>query len=541
MSLALSKSGAIAGTSPLSRLRPALVAAVFVVISCVLALAQSTGTTVTLAWNPVASSATAGYRLYQGAASRSYTNLFDAGNQTNATISGLAAGCTYYFAVTDYTTNGLESDYSIELSYTVPLATNVAPTVVLTAPANGTVYSAPAGIGLAASVVTNGHTIAKVQFYSGSALLGEDALPPYVFSWTSVPAGNYTLSAQVVYDSGSVATSPSISVTVAAPPTAGTTFAASSGSISGFVVTNGMIFQTTTTGVTNGGRAAYTFTVGASGDYLVSGLVDATNANANSFYVNIDAEPSDPTMIWDIPVIATFTNQTVSWRGNGTATTDQFTPKVFNLAQGTHQLIVRGRAAYAQLASLTIVPATVLPNPWQALDIGSPLLTGSASISGSQYTVAGAGALSGSADQLRFLYQSMSGNGEIRARLSSLQGLNADGRGGVLMREALTPGARYAFMGLSGDGTVYWQRRASTSGSTTSNTSGSGTASNFWARVVRSGNKFYGYKSADGINWTRVASASIGMATNIYFGFAVASGSSNTVGTAVFDNANVIP
>jgi hypothetical protein len=45
--------------------------------------------------------------------------------------------------------------------------------VTLTAPADGSVYVAPANINLTASVATNGHSIQKVQFYNGANLLAE--------------------------------------------------------------------------------------------------------------------------------------------------------------------------------------------------------------------------------------------------------------------------------------------------------------------------------------------------------------------------------
>jgi len=90
------------------------------------------------------------------------------------------------------------------------------------------------------------------------------------------------------------------------------------------------------------GRAAYTFTISTTGDYLVSAPVNAPDESANSFFVNIDAEPTDPEMTWDIPLTSGLTERTVSWRGNGTFDNAQFTPKVFNLSAGTHTLIVRG-------------------------------------------------------------------------------------------------------------------------------------------------------------------------------------------------------
>ena len=47
---------------------------------------------VTLAWDPSPSSDVAGYNLYYGPTSRTYTNMINAGSVTNVTVSGLAAG-----------------------------------------------------------------------------------------------------------------------------------------------------------------------------------------------------------------------------------------------------------------------------------------------------------------------------------------------------------------------------------------------------------------------------------------------------------------
>jgi hypothetical protein len=44
----------------------------------------------------------------------------DVGSATNGTISGLVELVTYFFAVTAYDASSLESDFSNELSFTVP-------------------------------------------------------------------------------------------------------------------------------------------------------------------------------------------------------------------------------------------------------------------------------------------------------------------------------------------------------------------------------------------------------------------------------------
>src|SRR6185503_15709201 len=136
------------------------------------------------------------------------------------------------------------------------------------------------------------------------------------------------------------------------------TFAATSGTITApFVITNGIISQPVSTDVTNGGRTAYNFTIVGAGEYTISALVNAPDVSANSFFVNIDAEPVDPTMIWDVPITTNLAARTVSWRGSGTFDSNQFAPKVFTLAAGAHQLIVRGREADCQLGTITIAPA----------------------------------------------------------------------------------------------------------------------------------------------------------------------------------------
>jgi hypothetical protein len=78
---------------------------------------------VSLAWDPSPDTNVVGYKVYYGVASRTYTNIVDVGDVTNTTISGLVEGTTYYFAVTAYNILGMESDFSAEVSYTVPVST----------------------------------------------------------------------------------------------------------------------------------------------------------------------------------------------------------------------------------------------------------------------------------------------------------------------------------------------------------------------------------------------------------------------------------
>lgn len=364
-----------------------------ILIGCLSLIALATSaqsqSSVTLAWDPDPGSAIAGYRLYDGTASRTYTNVIDVGNATTNTVSGLISGVTYFFAVTAYDTNGLESDYSAEVGYTVPLPTNSPPVIVLTSPANGTVYTEPATISLSASVTANGHSITQVQFNNGATLLGAVASAPYVFAWNNVSAGIYSLSAQVVYDPGSTVASAPVTVTVSSGrPGSGLTFAADSGTFTApFVASNGTLSQSVTTGVTDGGEATYNFNIVNAGNYLVSAMVIAPSEAQNSFYVNIDSEPLDPLMIWDVPTSSTLTFQTVSWRGKGSGdpASSQFIPEVFTLSAGTHQLIIRGREANTTLGTISI--AAVPPMLQIRATAGGPVILSGTGQPGQTYDV----------------------------------------------------------------------------------------------------------------------------------------------------------
>src|SRR5262249_48873477 len=154
----------------------------------------------------------AGYKVYQGGTSGIYTNSINVGNVTQATVSGMIVGRTYYFAATAYNSLGIESDYSSEIAYTVPASSP--PVIMLTSPTNGATYSAPATVHLAANVVPNGHTITKVQFFSNGTLANEVTVAPFVTDLGNVSAGVYSYSARLVYDGVLTVDSGSVGVTV---------------------------------------------------------------------------------------------------------------------------------------------------------------------------------------------------------------------------------------------------------------------------------------------------------------------------------------
>ena len=167
---------------------------------------------VTLAWNPSADPSVVGYRMHYGTSSGNYTTTLDLGNTTKVTLSNLTPGIPYFIVVTAYNASGAESKPTNEISAT----TSGSPTVVLSTPGNSANFNGPTMLTLSATASEIGGNIARVEFYSGSAKLGESASPPFTAQWIAQP-GSYALSA-VAYDaSGATVQSVPVSVTVTQP------------------------------------------------------------------------------------------------------------------------------------------------------------------------------------------------------------------------------------------------------------------------------------------------------------------------------------
>jgi O-glycosyl hydrolase len=150
----------------------------------------------------------------------------------SGTLTNLPSVSSLELYYTDSTNNLVQSDTvpvtDGSFSVSVPpdsvftLATsnsNLAlPAIVLTSPANDASFAAPATVRLAAGVTANGHSITGVGFYNDTTLLGEATNAPYTFTWSSVPAGTYRLTARLVYDAGSTLSSTAVNMTITNSP-----------------------------------------------------------------------------------------------------------------------------------------------------------------------------------------------------------------------------------------------------------------------------------------------------------------------------------
>jgi hypothetical protein len=107
---------------------------------------------------------------------------------------------------------------STAVSVTVNSASNQAPTVSLTSPSAGASFTAGANITLSATAGDSDGTVARVEFYHGTTLVGSDTTNAYSVVWTGATAGTYTLTARAVDDDGATRTSSAVSITVTSAP-----------------------------------------------------------------------------------------------------------------------------------------------------------------------------------------------------------------------------------------------------------------------------------------------------------------------------------
>ncbi|MBN1325618.1 hypothetical protein JW977_01380 [Candidatus Falkowbacteria bacterium] len=140
-------------------------------------------------------------------------------------INNLPIG-TYVFwgrATDVYGAQGISEPVTVSVTNT-PLVANNPPNVLVTSPADGATYIAPANFNITAEAVdTDGDLIASVTFLINGTVLGTDNTAPYSVPVTNLPIGNYVIYARAIDARGAVGISQLISVHVGTvSPTANT-------------------------------------------------------------------------------------------------------------------------------------------------------------------------------------------------------------------------------------------------------------------------------------------------------------------------------
>jgi hypothetical protein len=179
--------------------------------------------------------------------------------------------------------------------------------------------------------------------------------------------------------------------------------------------------------------------------------------------------------------------------------------------------------------------------PTTSTDIGWVAARGSTSIADGIYTVQASGTdIWGTQDEFRFVYASLSGDGEITARVDSVSATNAWTKAGVMIRERLSSSSPFAYALVTAGNGVDFEYRASAGGyARRSGLYDRVSRAPYWVRIQRIGNVFTSYVSADGHSWRQQGgNVTILMAETVYVGLAVTSHLDGTLATAVFSNVS---
>ena len=229
----------------------------------------------------------------------------------------------------------------------------------------------------------------------------------------------------------------------------------------------------------------------------------------------------------------TLTSYQWQW-GDGSSTSASSSPSASHVysAEGTYTVTLtvvdNGGATDSATTGATISappppPPPTLPSPWQQTDVGAVGQSGSASYASGTFTVNGGGAdVSGPSDSFSYVYQTLTGDGRIIARVIGLSNTNANAKAGIMLRETLAPDSSHVMLDLEPTGGVELIAR-STSGGNGAVVATTTTAPPVWVELTRTARSFSAAISADGVTWSQVGSASIGMTSTLDVGLIVCS------------------
>jgi len=153
------------------------------------------------------------------------------------------------------------------------------------------------------------------------------------------------------------------------------------------------------------------------------------------------------------------------------------------------------------------------------------------------------------ADEFRFAYKRLSGNGLVIAKVESLANTDPWAKGGVMIRESLSPDSRYAIVLASpGNGVHFQARLLNATAAVSDNTAPAVSTPEqnalrtpVWVKLERSGSSFSGFYSTDGVKWTTMSWSpqTINMgAGSVYIGLAVTSHNADAMTTAQFSSVS---
>jgi hypothetical protein len=167
-------------------------------------------------------------------------------------------------------------------------------------------------------------------------------------------------------------------------------------------------------------------------------------------------------------------------------------------------------------------------------DIGTVSIPGAYAVHDGAYTVTAAGR-GVFLDSFSYVYAALNGDGEMTARVHSLEDIDPGTMAGLMVRSSLENSAAYAALCLTPAEGSSFQYRTAAGARPRARRVDSGAAP-FWLRIERKGTVINAYYALDGQDWVQQGSTSLEELGAAYIGLCVASHQEGTPCTAVFDN-----
>ncbi|MGD2095520.1 MAG: hypothetical protein PVH77_10985, partial [Phycisphaerales bacterium] len=161
------------------------------------------------------------------------------------------------------------------------------------------------------------------------------------------------------------------------------------------------------------------------------------------------------------------------------------------------------------------------------------------------YTINASGAdIWDTADEFRFIYKQLSGPGAISAKVESVEYTDPWAKAGVMIRQNLEPGSKFAAAYITPGNGCRFQGRFIIAGDATADDSiataeQTAITAPYWVKIERDdADNFNGYYSSDGVNWVAMSwnPQNTAMSQDVYIGLAVTSHNANEICTAVFSD-----
>ena len=151
------------------------------------------------------------------------------------------------------------------------------------------------------------------------------------------------------------------------------------------------------------------------------------------------------------------------------------------------------------------------------------------------------------ADQFHFAFKTLTGVGSIEAKVLSVDNTDPWAKAGVMIRETLEPGSKFAAVYITPGNGCRFEARGDTSVNATSDTPVAtdeqmAITAPYWVKLERDvAGSFRGYYSGNGSSWTPMSwnPLNLKMSSNVYAGLALTAHNNNATCEAKFSNVQI--